>query len=94
MEATPVAQQSGHSARLQFLFENHPFRHLVRAAELLRASRDRVLSHARSHLEAAKLVDEPFAGMYRGVAETYVSIARQRNRRLVHMLIEMREVSP
>ncbi len=93
MEATPVAQR-GHT-RLQFLFENHPFRHEVRAAEILRLARNRALSEARCALEYAQQLElSQHRVMMRGVASTYVSVARQRNRRLVQTLRAMREVCP
>jgi len=93
MEATPVAQHA-HS-RLQFLLENHPYRHLVRAAEVIRRNRDSAVLNARIHLEhAAEVHFEPYRQMYRDVASTYVHIARQRNRRLLEKLREMRAVSP
>ena len=93
MEATPVAQR-GHT-RLQFLFENHPFRHLVRAAEILRQARDRAMTNARINVACARETHfEPHAEMYRRVARTYIWIARQRNRRLLEQCRQMREVSP
>jgi hypothetical protein len=94
MEATPVAQHA-HSRRLQFLFENHPFRHLVLRAERARASRDRSMDYARSHLEhAAQVHFEPYRQMYLDVASTYVSIARQAHRRLLEQLRAMRAECP
>jgi hypothetical protein len=93
MEATPVAQR-GHT-RLKFLFENHPFRHLVRDAENLRASRDNAIANARVHLEHAATVNfEPYRQEYLRVASTYVHIARKRQRRLLAKLREMRAVCP
>lgn len=94
MEATHVAQASPVGLRLAAI-ENHPFRHLVRAAEHIRRGRDSAVVNARLHLEhAAEVHFEPYAQMYRDVASTYVLIARQRNRRLIEKLREMRAVSP
>jgi hypothetical protein len=92
MEATPVAQR-GHT-RLQFLFENHPFRHLVRGAELIRDARQRAIYNARISVVHAQGSDLVYAEKYRQLARTYVWIARERNRRLVGQLRLLREVSP
>lgn len=94
MEATPVDRSGPVQLRLATI-ENHPFRHLIKAAELIRQGRESALLNARIHLEhAGEISLAPYHQEYRRIAAMYVKIARQRNRRLVGVIRDMRGVSP